>query len=276
MTRVTFRQNTNGIIFDVPAHGSGASLPPDDLADVTENYTFIETAGVYIRISHADPERRRGAYASGIWPETQAKAALNLEFAAREAIETLQLDRFVQKHGVKTIMLMNFDTNYPTLGPDTAHEDWPPHWHMHLFWKASPRVRKVGHFYLTPDGLLSHNSSSAPKSLSSSERVNRWYSEGNADETRTPDGQLLFAHTVTPDGHFRLTSPLGDCDFLPVGKGFDTGVRLVCGSGASLLVRAEDDLPSGQVRLFLNNRLSKTYRYDLDTGTLLGSANVGR
>lgn len=269
MARVEFHRDGDGITFDVPQRPNGVSLPRDDLADVTQNYTFIETPGVYIRIGHADPGRRRGAYATGPWPKIEAAAALNLEFATREAIVALGLDRTVPAKGAATIMLMNFDTNYPTLTPDNAHDDWPPHWHMHLLWKDAPRIRKVGHFYIGADGLMTQNQSGDLVTLSSDARANRWYLQGQADETRTPDGELLYSHTITPEGHFILSTPQGSCRMSPIAHGFESGVILRCGNGKpSVRVRAEDDIEAGRVRLFLNGRPAQDYRYDLDTGAI--------
>lgn len=272
IARVNYQSVPEGIIFPVPAGIQGASLPPDDLADVSEHYTFIETPGVYIRIGHADQARRRGAYSNGAWVAVEAKAALNLQFAAREAIKALRLDSLVQRHGAQTIMLMNFDTNYPTLGPDDAHEDWPPHWHMHLYWNDSPRVRKVGHFYIGPDGLLLGNQSFDFKSLDGRSRIKRWYPHGEDDKTTTPDGLVLYSQSITQHGHFKLTSAEGSCLLTPMVGGFDSGVTLAFDHDNKWHGRriwAEDDPSDGRIRLFLNGRLKEDYRYDPDTGTLL-------
>lgn len=269
MARVAFRRITDGITFDVPARPRGVDLPPDDLADVTQDYTYLETPGIYIRVSHADEQRRRGAYATGPWPAVEAKAALNLEFAAREAIDALGIVPKLKSYGVSTIMLMNFDTNYPTLGPDEAHEDWPPHWHMHLLWDDGPKVRKVGHFYISPDGLLTQNQSGDLVSLASKTRRMLWYKRGEADETKTPDGRLIYAHTITPEGYFKLSAPSGSCDFIPIARGFDSGVKLICTNGRRVQVRAEDDVLAGRLRLFLDGKLVSDDAYDADTGALL-------
>lgn len=271
---VPYRRVSDGVVFEIPAVLKGVSLPPDDLADVSQDYTFIETPGVYIRISHADKQRRRGAYASGIWPALEAKAALNLEFAAREAIRILHLDTALKDSGVANIMLMNFDTNYPTLGPNEAHDDWPPHWHMHLFWNEEPKVRKVGHFYIRPDGLLGQFMSDDWKSYQDRIRQKKWYGSGEADETRTPDGRLLYSHTITQEGWFRLASPLGSCLFRPISGGFDSGVSLSCGDERPpMQIRATDDTVGGRIQLFLNDRLVDDYRYDPDTGALLSTGS---
>ena len=189
IARLDYREVADGVTFDVRPGLQGVSLPPDDSADVTEEYTFIETPGVYIRVGHADERRRRGAYATGRWPALEASAALNLEFAAREAIYALGLDKTVRKAGANTIMLMNFDTNFPTLGPDVAHDDWPPHWHMHLYWNDAPRVRKVGHFYLDPQGLLLRNMSSDFVSSTSPGANQRSTRRCCVDETKS---ELMF------------------------------------------------------------------------------------
>jgi len=274
---VPYKRVSDGVSFEIPAVLKGVSLPPDDLAEVSQDYTFIETPGVYIRISHADEQRRRGAYASGTWPAREAQAALNLEFAAREAIRILHLDTTLRDAGVANIMLMNFDTNYPTLGPNEAHDDWPPHWHMHLFWNDEPKVRKVGHFYIAPDGLLGQFMSDDWKSYQDGIRQKKWLRRGEPDETKTPDGRLLYAHTITPEGWFKLASSSGSCLFRPISSGFDSGVSLSCDNGLpTLRIRATDDPVAGRIRLFLNQRPSIEYRYDVDTGAILSSKDLAK
>jgi hypothetical protein len=277
MAPVNFQRVRDGITFDVPLHPHGADLPPDDLADVSEQYTFLETPGVYIRVGHVDERRRRGAYATGPWPAVEARAALNLEFAAREAVNSLQLDSSLQEQGVATIMLMNFDTNYPTLGANEAHDDWPPHWHMHLFWNARPKVRRVSHFYIAPNGLLIEDQCSELKSAKPGEWTKRWYAREEADETRTPGGRLLYSQIITAQGYFTLASPSGTCEFKPVSGGFDSGVNLSCNNGRTALrILAQDDPVTGRLQLFLNDRLAKDYRYDPDTGALLSTKDVSK
>jgi len=95
---------------------------------------------------------------------------------------------------------------------------------------------------------------------------------GEADETKTPDGEVLFTHTVTPEGFFVLSTPAGACRFTPVAGGFHTGVNLACDKGRPMLrVRAEDNTEAGAIRLFLDDRLRAEYRYDPDTSALMAS-----
>lgn len=271
-----FVKTADTITFDVPARLEGVSMPPDDLGEVSQYYTYIETPGVYIRIGHADPQRRAGPYATGPWPARQAAAALNLEFATREAIDALKLPEALPGLGVSTIMLMNFDTNYPTLGPDEAHEDWPPHWHMHLYWRDVPRVRKVAHFYLSEAGLLTGDFSSDLKGSSFNDRAKRWYPNGTANETRTPSGELVYSQTVTPEGFFRLQTSKGSCLIRPVGRGFDTGGIVTCDDGAqSIRIRAEDNPDAGTLSLYRNDELAMEYRYNTDTGAITATKKIG-
>jgi len=275
MAPVEFRKEAGGIVFTMPAEPKGIDLPPDDLGEVSQQYTFIETPGVYIRIGHADITRRRGPYATGRWPALEAQAALNLEFAAREAIYALGIDKDLPALGVSTIMLMNFDTNYPTLDEFRAHDDWPPHWHMHLWWNSVPKVRNVGHFYLSTSGLLTQHMLSEYVSGTIDTRNNRWLQHGQAEETRTPDGRLVYAQTITLEGFFRLASDKGSCLLTPIKGGFDSGVRLSCDNGQpTLRIRATDDPIAGRIRLFLNQRPSMDYRYDVDTGAILSSKDL--
>ena len=230
-TATIFKTTADGITVDIPLSRQDVPpLTPLYAVDVTEQYSFIDTPGVEIRIEHADKDRRGGPYVSGRWPAPERQAALNLEFAAREAITVLGLDRSLTPKGVTNIHLMGFDTSYPTLSPTEAHDDWPPHWHMIVLWNADPSVHKVGHFYITPDGLLDENDD------------DHWYTRGVADDTITPDGEVLYSQTITREGYFTLTAPSGTCQFTPVSGGFQSGVNLVCGKGApSRRIRAEDD-----------------------------------
>jgi hypothetical protein len=269
---ISFRTTADGITFDVPLQPHGLKLPPDDAGDVTDAYTYIETPGVYVRISHNDEQRRGGAYAIEPWPAVETKAATNLAFATREAIRNLDLVPALQKAGVETVTIMNFDTNYPTQGPFTAHDDWFPHWHMHLYWSTNPRIRKVGHFMLKPDGLMDINTLSILQPPPQYPYVGR----GEADETETPNGDVLYSQTITPEGYFVLTAPNGAaCRFTPLAKGFDSGVSLACDKGTpKLRVRAEDNLETGVLRVFLDDRLRNEYQYDPDTAALKTTKNL--
>lgn len=275
LDRVAYASAANSISFSVPAELKGVSMPPDDLGEVSQYYTYIETPGVYIRVGHADQQRRAGPYATGPWPAKQAAAALNLEFAAREAIGALQLEKSLPKLGVSTIMLMNFDTNYPTLGPDEAHEDWPPHWHMHLFWKDVPKVRKVAHFYLSEDALLTGDFSSDLKGSSLTERAKRWYPNGVLNETRTPSGELVYSQTITAEGYFKLGTANGACLISPVSGGFDSGAKVTCDNGTKpVSIRATDNPAIGILMLYRNEQPETEYRYDTDTGAITATRTL--
>ena len=269
LATVPFTRQADGIAFTVPHRLGGVSMPPDDLTDVTQDYTYIETPGVYIRIGHADAQRRAGPYATVPWPTREAAAALNLEFATREAIDKLGLVKTLAAKGVQTIMLMNFDTNYPTLSPEEAHADWPPHWHMHLYWKDVPKVRRVGHFYFSNDGLLIANMVSDLKPDSLTQRTERWFQRGEPDQTKTPSGELVYAQTITEEGWFRLSAEHESCLLKPVGDGFDSGATITCDREAGpTTVRAVDDPGRGSIAVYLGGKLSKEYHYNTDTGAL--------
>lgn len=269
---VPFVRRRQTVSFALPAHPGGVNMPPDDLTDVTQFYTYIETPGVYIRVGHADERRRGGPYAAADWPRREAAAALNLEFAAREAIEQLGIVDSFPRLGVDKVMLMNFDTNYPTLGPGEAHADWPPHWHMHLFWRDVPKVRRVGHFYIGPDGLLTTDMASDLKAGGQAGRVEHWFRRGEADETRTPGGDLVYAQTITPEGWFRLNTERGSCLLKPASNGFDAGVIVACDDKPAVTMRADDEVEQGRIHLYRDGRAVRTYRYDTDTGALRDGA----
>ena len=132
---------------------------------------------------------------------------------------------------------------------------------MHLYWINAPKVRKVGHFYIGPDGLLIQNQSG--------ELQAEWYARDEPDATTTPGGEVLYTQTITQEGYFTLASPQGTCRFTPVSRGFQTGVNLACDNGTPpLRVRADDDSDRGKLRLYLDGRLAQVFRYDVDTGRL--------
>ena len=272
--RVSFERRRDRIVLDAPANGPLLSdladfhtLPSYAPGDVTDRYTYLDTPSVQTRIEHADKERRAGPYAKGPWPATQRQAALNLEFGAREAIVALGIDRTIRERGFGTILLMGFDTNYPTLSPDEAHDDDPPHWHMHFSWSHDPVIRQIGHFYIGTDGLLTENlvSDVTTKDLTH-------YARGASHETRTESGSLLYRQTVTPQGFFNLSADQGSCQLQPVAQGFQSGVDVLCTVGGyHHRVRAEDDVDAGRIRVFVDDRLREEHMYDVDSGSLLSS-----
>jgi hypothetical protein len=269
--QVLFSRTADGISFAVPRNGpvvaelsTYRTLPGYAAGYVTDLYTYIETPSVETRIEHADEKRRNGAHASGPWPAVERQAALNLEFAAREAIVALGLDRTLRERGLDTVLLMGFDTNDPTLGPADAHNDDPPHWHMHMSWSRVPIIREIGHFYIGSDGLLIRNGVGDVINGKGAR-----FERGQTHKTLTEDGEILYTHTITPEGYFTLGTSAGVCRFTPVVGGFHTGVDLACRNGAyRRRIRAEDDIDLGRLRLFLNERLVEEYIYDPDNGVL--------
>jgi hypothetical protein len=274
-SRVPFHRTSDGIIFDAPQNGPKVSeltgfkagfhtLPADGPVDVTDQYTYLETPGVETRIEHADEQRRNGYYMSGPWPAIERQAALNLEFAAREAIISLGLDREVRERGLGTILLMGFDTNFPTMGPEEAHVDYPPHWHMHLSWVQTPTIREVAHFNIGPDGLLIEN-----QVWDDARRKSQTFKRGETQITRTASGEAIYSQTITTDGYFELATAAGVCRAVPVGTGFQSGAEIDCNTGMTTVrIRAEDNTELGRLRVFRNDSLVEEHSYDPDNGIL--------
>lgn len=256
---VPFGKVDDAIVFDV------APQNPEDL--VAEFHTQIQSPGVSLRIEHADIERRNGPYAKGVWPATQRAAALNLEFAARDAIHQLGLDRRVVQEGLGVIQLMGFDTNYPTLAPDRAHDDFPPHWHMHLWWATDPKIRTIDHLFIEENGLLSHNHVVKNKQAGAKQRDGD-FAPNETFEVLTPNDQVLFTETITSTGGFVLAAQSHTCSLTPVNAGFQSGVRVSCDVATPHTFRATDDLHKGLLRIYVDDRLVETHAYDPDTGIL--------
>jgi hypothetical protein len=270
-THIPFAKTADGIRFDTPRNGprvadlSGFNnLPADGPAEVTEMYTYLETPAVETRIEHADEQRRNGPYTTGPWPAIERQSALNLEFAAREAIVRLGLDRTVRERGLGTILLMGFDTNFPTQGPEDAHGDNPPHWHMHMSWSREPIIREIGHFYIGPNGLLKNNGVGNMVTDKGAQ-----FERGQTHKTLTESGETLYTQTITPVGYFTLGTSEGTCRFAPIASGFQSGVDLACDNSIThQRIRAEDDIAKGRLQVFLNDHLVEQHFYDPDNGVL--------
>ena len=141
---------------------------------------------------------------------------------------------------------------------------------MHLYWQTSPKVRRVSHFYVSPDGLLTRDMVSDLKPGSTSDRApDQWLKQGEVDETRAADSTLLYSQRINKDGSFTLTSAGTSCTIKPLLKGFADGARVYCSTRQkAVLVRAVDDVKKGEVSLFLDGRLVEAYGYDRDTGDI--------
>jgi hypothetical protein len=273
-SHVPFRRVQDGIVFDVHRDDPTCSTLPSDErlpvyggCDASDNHTYIITRGVALRVEHADERRRRGPYASGRWPALERQAALNLEFGTRSAIEALGLGETVARLRLGTILLMGFDTYWPTRGPDWAHEDDPPHWHMHMAWRVKPVLRKIGHFYIGSNGQLIDNESQdmSRKGPDATKRLER----GGTDTTIDNRGQVLYRQTIARNGDFVLSSPTGICTLSPVADGFQSGVQVICDRGKyTARINAIDDIARGRIKFFVNGALSEEYTYDSDTGIL--------
>ena len=276
-SRVAFHKTSDGITFDAPQNGPKVSelsgyhsLPADGAGDVTDQYTYLDTPGVETRVEHANEQRKNGLYSTGPWPAIERQAALNLEFAAREAIVSLGIDRQVRERGLGTILLMGFDTNYPTLGLEGAHVDYPPHWHMHFSWAQDPIIREVGHFNIGLDGLLTEN-------IVSYEQTQKGMRFGRGDRyaTRTPDGETLFTQSITKEGFFEIGSSGGSCRLTPVSGGFQSGIEITCDNGSPRqLIHVEDDIQAGHLRVFRDDKVVEEHLYDPDNGVLKRSVLV--
>ncbi len=221
--------------------------------------TEIDEAGMTLRFEHADPVRRAGAYATGAFPATERRAADNLAFALREAIRRLGLGTYVEREKIGRIMVMGFDTNFPA-----GHTDAPAHVHMHLRWPNNVGTQ-IGHFYLNPQGLLTHNESGVRALRAGSRR----FEPGQKFDTIDRFGRVAFSHTITPSGGLDVTGPDGHaCALTPIGAGFHTGVALACGGAGSTTVVVADDIVTGTATID-TGALRERLRYDVATGELL-------
>jgi hypothetical protein len=258
--RIRFTAAGGVVTFDLPVVYRARS-------STLEVQTSLEWPGIVLRIEHAFPERRGGKYATGEFPTVQRAAALNLEFALREAIRDLKLERDVADRRLGKIHLMGFDTNNPL-----GHEDYPPHIHMILRW-PNFAGSQAPHYYIGAEGRLLPDISVTI--------------DGMPHITATQIGkgvwlpaidylsEALYETLITDDGGFTLRRPGGaSCTLKPSeagGRGFASGAVADCSSGAVYRVQASDDTEHGEVRAQINSRPAEVYRYDVDTATLLSA-----
>ncbi|OAN63947.1 hypothetical protein A7X12_19110 [Sphingomonas sp. TDK1] len=252
---IPFRPVAGGVLVQLPPVAS-------DAITAAEVATHIVEPGMVLRFEHADPARRAGAYATGVFPDLQRRAADTLEFAQREVVRRLGLGEEVERLGLGRIQIMGFDTNAPH-----GHSDAPPHIHMHLRWPSDTGTQ-IGHFYIGPDGLLSHNIVGVKNGDGSVRR----YGRGEVFTTIGPDGRAVYSHRITPEGWLEIGRPgAAPCRIRPDGSaGFQTGGRVDCPDGSSTRIAVADDL-AGTLTV-VSGGVTELFRYDPDTGALLSPA----
>ncbi|PCK93079.1 hypothetical protein PsyrCH409_05320 [Pseudomonas viridiflava] len=239
------------------------ALPPlaADAITAAQVSTHIVEPGMVLRLEHADPARRAGAYAQGEFPSLQRAAANVLQFAQREVLRDLDLGRYVQQHGLGQIQIMGFDTNAPH-----GHEDAPPHVHMHLRWPGNTGTQ-IAHYYIGIDGLLTHNI----VGVKGSDAPERRFERGAAFTTLGPDGQPVYTHRITPEGWLQISRPDGaTCTIEPLepkGSGFANGASITCSGGFRHVLRVDDDLQQGRLKVSIDD-VEEIFSYDPDTGAL--------
>ncbi len=249
---LAFRQDRDAIVVD---------LPPltQNVITAAEVATHIVEPGMVLRFEHADPARRAGAYATGRFPETERLAANALEFAQREVIRELGLGEEAERRDLGRIQVMGFDTNAPH-----NHVDTPPHIHMHLRWPRNAGTQ-IGHFYLGPDGLLTHNLAGVSGVPDTERRFNR----GDTFTSVGPDGKGLYFHRITPEGWLEIGRPAGrSCLIRPVGDGgFQAGAVVQCAGAPARRLTVKDDIAKGMLTVATDD-LVETFRYDPDNGEM--------
>jgi hypothetical protein len=137
--------------------------------------------------------------------------------------------------------------------------------HMHLRWPFNIGTQ-IGHYYLSPEGLLQHNQAGA----TGFHLPAHDYAPGEPFTTIDNRGRPAYTQTITPEGWLKLTTPLpgGNCLIRPVGQGFASGASVTCDGHAPQTVQVSDDLEHGVLRV-TTGTVIETFRYDRDNGLLL-------
>lgn len=254
---VPFRRERGATIVEVPPLAG-------DAITAAEVATHIVEPGMVLRFEHADPARRAGVYATGRFPVTERRAADVLELAQREVIRTLGLGEEAERRHLGRIQVMGFDINAPH-----GHVDAPPHIHMHLRWPGNTGTQ-IGHYYIGPDGLLTHNQVGVKGRPGGERRFTR----GETFTTVSPDGQGFYFHRITQEGWLEIGRPGGvSCLIRPSSTGgFQDGALIGCGDAAPRHLSVEDRITDG-VMTVMTDAIVETFRYDPDTGQLLSPAS---
>lgn len=242
-------------------------LPPlaQDAITAAEIATHIVEPGMVLRFEHADPARRAGAYATGIFPDRHRRAADVLEFAQREVVRTLELGEKAERRGWGTIQIMGFDTNAPH-----GHVDAPPHVHMHLRWPGDTGTQ-IAHYYLDADGLISHNLVGI-KGLGG---LDRRFGPGEIFATIAPDGTTAYTHRITERGWLEVGDGNGrTCLIRPISQaGFTEGAIVSCPDGRQQRIAVNDDLKEGVLTVTTDD-IVEVFRYEPATGRALSPYRV--
>ncbi len=258
--RIPFSTASGFVTFDLP-------VVPRARSSTVEVQTSLEWPGMALRIEHAFKDRRGGKYASGEFPAVQRAAALNLEFGLREAIRDLKLADEVEARGLGKMHLMGFDTNNPL-----SHEDYPPHIHLILRWPHFAGSQ-APHFYINGKGRL------LPDVIVTIDGMPHMATTHIGKGVWLPAidylGEDLYETLVTDDGGLTLRRPgAASCTLRPIeagDRGFGSGARADCSSGAVYRIQASDDIERGEIRVGVNSQPVEVYRYDVDTATLLSA-----
>lgn len=254
--RVIIEQANHGFA----CHGSELALHLPALQANLETsaclHTIIEQPGIELRIEHADPLRRAGKYAQGVFPIRQHRAAVTLQFAMLQAVVQLGLDQTAGCGPFGPIWIMGFDTNNPA-----GHIDWPPHVHMHM---ALPRFgAPIGHYYFDEACRLTHNICEPRADATRSER----FGIGAPCRYQTPTAEPLYEITISEAGGLDIQAPNGRwARIMPIGSGFENAAIVQIG-GTSWHCSTTVDLDTGLVRNIVDGQITD-YRFDVDTGRL--------
>jgi hypothetical protein len=234
---------------------------PDDCRHTMNVYTHVGTDALPVRVEHNHPERRAGHYADVPWVGAQARAALNLVFAAREAVEDWGVADRLHDDGRGTLRLMGFESN------DPPHGDFPPHWHLNLGLPEPWEGSQIPHLYLDEAGRTTRNEVAV---LGRPER-SRTHGVRDPLELRDADGRVRVVVDVRPDGGVDLGPAPGEWRYSLVAGdgGFPGSVAVERRGEPWRAVAVRDDVRTGRLSVTVSGECERTetYEYDPLTGT---------
>lgn len=262
---------------DVKVENDRASFRPTAKKAPTHFSTHWREGGIFMGIFHNVEGVQHGPYAGKPFPEIEARAQLNWQFAARELFKLIGL-------GASTnvskgwINVFGFESNYPN-----GHVDSPPHFHVMLMWEEW-KDNSVGHFHLDGDGFIVDNVyafDGRAKMYCRSPKGHEMTRPGDpAVEFRGSDGNVSFRIAILQDGDGLIVTVPGRTEEWTIESDApDVGVFVRTRSSSTAPwrtvnhVAVKDDVEKGVMTVLFappsGGSYTETFNYDPDTGRLL-------
>lgn len=241
------------------------------------NYaTMVQNGAIELGLYHHVEGAQHGPYGDRPLPWTQIRSSANWLVACREVFRRMG---FLDPKAAKgaDIKLYGFDSNFPN-----RHMDHPEHFHIMLEWDNWEK-NNVGHYTLDARGRIKGNNFLLCGDVKGG-RKNGYHRQklGETTSYTGPDGKALFSVTMLEDGCGLLLRKPGDAAEWRIwsdrpAESVSVSVRKNAAAQWEDLgcCSVSDDTESGTCVIRVENKGKigiDTFRYDRDTGRLLGKS----